>query len=139
VKIPRPFPSDENSAPSVKRQKLDQQPGTSSSSFQPVNRPVLKYRSKNRRPTLVVCPTSLLSHWSNEIETHIDKDMRLKVHIHYATTKAKNGEVLNGCDVVLTTYGTLAAECDLGNKSALQQARWLRVILDEGHYIKNHR
>jgi len=42
-------------------------------------------------------------------------------------------------DVVLTTYGTLAADFSSMKHSALFATRWLRVCLDEGHLIKNHR
>ena len=44
-------------------------------------------------------------------------------------------------DIVLTTYGTLAAELNpaLAVEPPLLATKWLRVCLDEGHQIKNHR
>jgi SNF2 family DNA or RNA helicase len=41
-------------------------------------------------------------------------------------------------DIVLTTYGTLQAEFNTEKFGPLLRAKWLRVCLDEGHFIKNH-
>ncbi len=65
--------------------------------------------------------------------------MDLKVFVHYAQTKALLGGELEDQDIVLTTYGTLSAEFASQQHSPLLKARWLRVCLDEGHGIKNHR
>ena len=114
-----------------------------STSFYPINRIVPPrepaVRGNRRRPTLIVCPTSLISHWCAEIDKHVDSNINIKVHVHYGTTKAQIGAELNACDVVITTYGTLAAENDSEGEGPLMKAKWLRVVLDEGHYIKNHR
>ena len=39
-------------------------------------------RGKRARPTLIVCPTSLISHWCSEIDTHVDRSVELKVRVH---------------------------------------------------------
>jgi len=44
--------------------------------------------------------------------------------------RAKSPEALNGVDVVLTTYATLAA--DWKKRRVLQSVAWFRVVLDEG-------
>ena len=31
---------------------------------------------------LIVCPTSLISHWCSEIDTHVDRSVELKVRVH---------------------------------------------------------
>lgn len=42
-------------------------------------------------------------------------------------------------DIVFTTYGTLMSEYSVDDMSGpLLRAKWLRVVLDEGHSIKNH-
>ncbi|CAB4055626.1 SMARCA3 [Lepeophtheirus salmonis] len=72
------------------------------------------------RATLIVCPLSLLQHWISEFDKHVDKS-------------------LEKYDVVVTTYGTLSAEYRNANssKSVLLNVKWLRVVLDEGHLIRN--
>ena len=95
-------------------------------------------RKGRAHPTLIICPTSLLSHWCQEIDSHILPSVELKVKVHHGSNKAKLGADLNTYDIVLSTYGTLANELN-ADTSPLLRAKWLRVILDEGHYIKNHR
>lgn len=92
-----------------------------------------------RRPTLLVCPTSLISHWCQEIDKHVDRGVALRVKIHHGSSKALIGADLNSFDIVITTYGTLANEFSNDIRSPLQRAKFLRVVLDEGHFIKNHR
>ena len=92
-----------------------------------------------RRPTLLVCPTSLISHWCQEIDKHVDQRVALRVKIHHGSSKALYGADLNSYDIVITTYGTLANEFSNDDASPLQKAKFLRVVLDEGHFIKNHR
>lgn len=115
----------------------------STTNFYPVNRIIPSkepaVRGSRRRPTLIVCPTSLISHWCAEIDKHVESNINIKVHVHYGASKAQIGAELNACDIVITTYGTLAAEHDTDGIGPLMKAKWLRVVLDEGHYIKNHR
>ena len=130
---------------------LGNQPSTSratttkipTANFYPVNRIIPSkepaVRGTRRRPTLIVCPTSLLSHWCAEIDKHVESNINIKVHVHYGPSKAQSGAELNACDIVITSYGTLAAENDTDGNGPLMKAKWLRVVLDEGHYIKNHR
>lgn len=92
-----------------------------------------------RRATLLVCPTSLIGHWCQEIDKHVDPSAALRVKIHYGSGKALTGADLNTYDIVITTYGTLASECGNEDDGPLQRAKFLRVVLDEGHQIKNHR
>ena len=63
----------------------------------------------------------------------------LKVFVHYGASKASFSSSLTDQDVVLTTYGTLSAEFGMRQHSPLLGTKWLRVCLDEGHGIKNHR
>jgi hypothetical protein len=92
-----------------------------------------------RRATLLVCPTSLISHWCKELDKHVDPSVPLRVKTHYGGSKALTGAELNSYDIVITTYGTLASEFSNDGTSPLQRAKFLRVVLDEGHFIKNHR
>ena len=87
-------------------------------------------RAGRRRATLLVCPTSLLSHWLDQLHNHLHKSVDIKVKVHHGQNKAFYAADLEGNDLVLTTYGTLAAEFVHGERSGgpLLRAKWLRVV-----------
>ncbi len=101
--------------------------------------PPSKPSLKGKRPgaTLVVTPASLLTHWIEQIEHHVDRRVDVRVFVHYGQSKAEFSTALADQDVVLTTYGTLSAEFGARAHSPLLGTKWLRVCLDEGHGIKN--
>ena len=92
--------------------------------------------NNRRKATLVVTPASLIGQWLSQIDQHIDDKVNLKIIVHHGQCKALLGTELQENDIVISTYGTLQAE--YGQPGPLLRAKWLRVILDEGHYIKNH-
>ena len=71
-------------------------------------------RAGRRRATLLVCPTSLISHWVDQLEEHLHDSVDIKLKVHHGVSKAMIGADLESHDIVITTYGTLAAE--LGNE-----------------------
>lgn len=85
--------------------------------------------------TLVVLPLSLLGQWHCEVDTHTPLGRRLTVLEYYGSGRSKSVDQLRNVDLVLTTYGTLSSERE---DSPLFEVFWTRIILDEGHYIKNH-
>ena len=88
----------------------------------------------------MVCPTSLLSHWVEQLNIHLHQGVQLKLKVHHGQTKALYAGDLETHDLVITSYGILAAEFTDGERSRgpLLNTRWLRVVLDEGHNVKNH-
>lgn len=63
------------------------------------------------KTTLIVAPLALMRQWEREIERKVCRSHRLKVFIYHGATPTKaQWPKLAGCDVVLTTYGTITAE-----------------------------
>lgn len=110
-----------------------------------------------RRPTLIVAPVALMHQWEREINKFVKTNHRLNTHIYHGSSKRSSWAALKTFDVVLTTYGSLAAELKRqiaweeklklvpdAKPSASQQCPILgdrshfhRVILDEAQNIKN--
>jgi SWI/SNF-related matrix-associated actin-dependent regulator of chromatin subfamily A3 len=99
--------------------------------------------------TLVIAPLSVMSNWRTQIEQHVREDEPLRVLTYHGVKRGatKPGDFSN-VDVVITTYGTLAAEFIPGSskdpkfpkpRSGLFAVKWGRVVLDEGHTIRNPR
>lgn len=89
------------------------------------------------RATLIICPLSVLSNWMDQFEQHVDPGVHLNIYVYYGSERNKNPEVLSRQDVVLTTYSVLASDYGTRGSSPLHKLKWLRVVLDEGHTIRN--
>ncbi|CAO1638861.1 unnamed protein product [Sympodiomycopsis kandeliae] len=94
--------------------------------------------------TLIVAPLAVVAQWEREANEKTTGD--LKVLIHHGPTRTKSAAELKRFDIVITTFPTASSEYSAieknkGDRSAspLFRARWLRVILDEAHNIKNHK
>ncbi|MEU0796757.1 DEAD/DEAH box helicase [Amycolatopsis sp. NPDC005961] len=86
----------------------------------------------DRRPTLVLCPMSLVGMWQREAAKFAPG---LRVHAHHGSARAhgdKLAERVAAADLVVTTYATAARDAD-----ELEQVTWRRLVLDEAHAIKN--
>ncbi|CAL5061353.1 unnamed protein product [Urochloa decumbens] len=86
------------------------------------------------RPTLVVCPPSVISSWVTQLEEHLDPGS-LKVYLYHGERTRDPKELLKH-DLVLTTYSILGTEFEQED-SPVKHIEWFRVILDEAHVIKN--
>uniref|UniRef100_A0A8B9K2E0 Helicase-like transcription factor n=1 Tax=Astyanax mexicanus TaxID=7994 RepID=A0A8B9K2E0_ASTMX len=90
---------------------------------------------KSPRPTLIICPLSVLTNWMDQFEQHLREDVQLNLYLFYGPDRCRQASFLSEQDVVLTTYNVLTSE--YGKNSVLQKVLWLRVVLDEGHIIRN--
>ncbi|XP_071999196.1 helicase-like transcription factor isoform X1 [Engystomops pustulosus] len=94
-----------------------------------------KCDGKLPRPTLIICPLSVMSNWIDQFEQHVRAEVDLNIYVYYGPERSKDSNTLSQQDVVLTTYSTVTH--DYGNNSPLHKIKWLRVVLDEGHTIRN--
>ncbi|KAF6154507.1 hypothetical protein GIB67_028399 [Kingdonia uniflora] len=60
--------------------------------------------------TLVVCPTSVLRQWADELQNKVTKEARLSVLLYHGSNRTKNALELASYDVVLTTYSIVTME-----------------------------
>ncbi|NXW15141.1 HLTF factor, partial [Circaetus pectoralis] len=96
-----------------------------------------KYSDDGPRATLIVCPLSVLSNWIDQFEQHIHQDFHVNIYVYYGSDRSKDPSVLSEQDIVLTTYNILATDYGIRGDSPLHKVKWLRIVLDEGHTIRN--
>ena len=77
---------------------------------------------------MLVCPASLIGHWVEQLEQHLNKNVDIKLKIHHGQNKSPTGTDLeNNYDIVITTYGTLASEWGRVDMAPLIRAKWLSL------------
>jgi hypothetical protein len=91
-----------------------------------------KGEQAGHKPTLIVCPMSLVGNWQREAARFAPK---LRVYAHHGAGRRRGGELagaLAATDVVVTTYQTAVRDAE-----DLAGVDWRRVVLDEAQAIKN--
>ncbi|TFK94573.1 hypothetical protein K466DRAFT_509225 [Polyporus arcularius HHB13444] len=102
--------------------------------------------------TLIVVPLSVMSNWEKQIEDHV-KPGALSYCVYYGKNRDMTPAELKRYDIVITTYQTVAGEHTssspgTGGPPAAKKQKmgkglfdvaWKRIILDEGHNIRNPR
>jgi SNF2 family DNA or RNA helicase len=90
-----------------------------------------KKASRDKRPALLIAPTSVLGNWEREAE-RFAPDLRMVRH--YGADRArKPGDVPHGPGtLVVTSYGLLRRDAQL-----LSAVDWSTAVLDEAQNIKN--
>ncbi|MFN0102375.1 MAG: DEAD/DEAH box helicase [Bryobacteraceae bacterium] len=84
------------------------------------------------RPTLLICPTSVVGNWQKEAARFTPK---LKVLLHHGIGREKGDDFAKLAykhTLVITSYGLLQRDLE-----AIKQVPWAGVILDEAQNIKN--
>jgi hypothetical protein len=78
---------------------------------------------------LVVCPTTLIYNWENEIKKFTPA---LTYHIHHGPQRLRDAKAFEFFNVIITTYGTLRSDIKTFIEMGLDYA-----VLDESQAIKN--
>ena len=84
---------------------------------------------KNKETHLVVCPTSLLYNWENELKKFAPN---LSYHIHYGVDRKVDSDHWKKHNIVIASYGTVRSDIE-----AMAQIKFGYIICDESHIIKN--
>lgn len=78
---------------------------------------------------LVVCPTTLMFNWQNEIGKFTPT---IKFYVHHGAQRTRDSLAATDADVIITTYGTLRSDIKQFVEVAFDY-----VVLDESQAIKN--
>ncbi len=84
---------------------------------------------KDKKPNLIIVPTSLIYNWENEIKKFF---YNFRYLIYYGKNREKFLKEIENFDIVLTTYNITRIDIDL-----LKEIQFNYIILDESQYIKN--
>jgi SNF2 family DNA or RNA helicase len=87
---------------------------------------------RNTKSTLLVSPLSAVKNWEDQIKEHLEAGS-LTYYVYHGTHRTQNVYELSKYDIVITTYGTLAADFSKGASSVLHRLKWFRIVLDEAH------
>ncbi|KAG8918650.1 hypothetical protein FRC01_001738 [Tulasnella sp. 417] len=98
-----------------------------------------KFVQKEKGATCIVAPAGILQQWEGEIKKFAPT---LTVLVHQGPRRPQEPRIFEGYDIVLVSYETLRSEWKNWNSratknTAMFQASFLRIVLDEGHMISN--
>jgi len=92
---------------------------------------ISQYRGKRKALSLVVCPTSLLYNWKEEI-SKFDPELKVLVVDGVPSARKRLIESMHKYDVIVTSYTLLQKDIE-----SYKVTRFGYVILDEAQHIKN--
>lgn len=84
---------------------------------------------KTTMSAMVVCPTTLMFNWENEIKKFTPS---LTYLIHHGGDRIRDKKIFEQYDVVITTYGTLRSDIKF-----MLENEFDYIVLDESQAIKN--
>jgi hypothetical protein len=90
------------------------------------------YQNGQRRPVLLVCPTSVVANWQREAERFTPK---LPLHVHQGPDRLRGDDLETRAaktGLFVTSYPLLRTDAD-----TLLNVDWYGVVLDEAQNIKN--
>lgn len=93
---------------------------------------ILKEQKLLNKPSIIVCPTSVLNNWEREIQKFAPS---LKTIIHHGEQRSKEKVFVKEAqkvDVIITSFALIYRDFD-----TLNMVEWQGVILDEAQNIKN--
>lgn len=88
----------------------------------------LQLQSEQTGPFLVVCPTTVISHWQKKISEHAPA---LKSGVYHGGERNLDS-LLKECNTVLTSYGILLRDIE-----KIEQVSFTLAVFDEIQYVKN--
>ena len=92
----------------------------------------LKEQQAIEKPTLLVCPTSVLGNWEREVKKF---GPTLQVLVHHGDKRSKGkafAKAVQGHDLIVTSYALIHRDV-----KDLQSVSWQGVVLDEAQNVKN--
>jgi superfamily II DNA or RNA helicase len=95
---------------------------------------VLSMERMAGRPSIVVCPKTLLYNWEAEAHRFVP-DMKVLVYDGTPAERKELAETIPDHDLIITSYGMVKRDRDLFLHSHM---RFNHAVLDEAQFIKNH-
>jgi superfamily II DNA or RNA helicase len=84
-----------------------------------------------RRPSLVVCPASLMENWRREA---VRFTPQLLVLVHHGDRRTEDATAFASYDLIITSYGTLTRDAELFTAQEFDI-----ILADEAQHLKNRR
>jgi len=91
--------------------------------------------SEMEAKSLVICPSSIVGHWVNEVERYFPRHSIFRAFAFIGNNQQRNlmlKNKLESCNLVVTSYEVLRSEV-----RALSKIDWTYCVLDEGHLLRN--